>query len=259
MAEEYWQWTARDAVDALARKDITPGDLIQSAIARIEATDGAVNAFVTPCYDRAEAHGLAIVRGDRPAGILHGLPISVKDLNPVAGVRLTRGSPIFADHIPERSDIMVETLEDNGAVVLGKSNTPEFGAGANTFNEVFGATRNPWDTRMTCGGSSGGAAVNLATGQSWLATGSDLGGSLRIPAAYSGVVGLRPSPGRVAFGPRILPFDELGVQGPMGRDVRIRALCWTLWSANIRKTRFRCRRLTKATGRLRKKPAHRSA
>jgi len=219
MTEEYWRWTAREAVDALAKGDVTSKELIKSAAARVEATDGAVNAMVTHCYDRADAHAQAITAGERPSGILHGLPISVKDLNPVAGVRCTQGSPIFANEVPERSDIMVEILEDNGAVVIGKSNTPEFGAGANTFNEVFGATRNPWDTRMTCGGSSGGAAVNLATGQAWLATGSDFGGSLRIPAAFSGVVGLRPSPGRVAFGPRPLPFGELGVQGPMARNV----------------------------------------
>ncbi len=219
MTEQYWQWTARAAVDALAAKEVSAKELIQSVRTRIEAANNAVNALVTPCYERAEAHADAIAAGDRPAGILHGLPISVKDLNPVAGVRCTQGSPIFADVVPERSDIMVETLEANGATVIGKSNTPEFGAGANTFNEVFGATRNPWDTRMTCGGSSGGAAVTLATGQAWLATGSDLGGSLRIPAAFSGVVGLRPAPGRVAFGPRALPFDELSVQGPMGRNV----------------------------------------
>ena len=114
---------------------------------------------------------------------------------------------------------MVENLEANGAIVIGKSNTPEFGAGANTFNEVFGATRNPWDTRMNCGGSSGGAAVNLATGQSWLATGSDLGGSLRIPAAFNGVVGLRPSPGRCMHGGGPVSFSDLGVCGPMARNV----------------------------------------
>ncbi len=133
--------------------------------------------------------------------MLAGLPIAVKDLNDVAGVRTTYGSPIFADHVPERSDILVETLEDNGAIVLAKSNTPEFGHGANTFNEVFGKTRNPWNTAMTCGGSSGGAAVAVATGQVWLATGSDLGCSLRTPAAFCSVVGLRPAPGRVARGP----------------------------------------------------------
>ena len=137
----------------------------------------------------------------------------------MAGVRSTRGSPIFADHIPECSDYFVETIEARGGVVLAKSNTPEFGAGGNTFNEVFGKTRNPWDTSRTCGGSSGGSAVALATGQVWLATGSDLGGSLRGPASFCSVVGLRPSPGRVASGPRALPFATLSVEGPLARNV----------------------------------------
>ena len=155
-------------------------------------------------------------------GWLAGLPIAVKDLNDVAGVRTTYGSPIYADHVPARSDIMVERLEERGGIVLGKSNTPEFGAGANTFNEVFGETLNPWNTRLTCGGSSGGSAVALATGQVWLATGSDLGGSLRTPASFCSVVGLRPSPGRVANGPNERPFGTLSVEGPMGRTRRRR-------------------------------------
>jgi amidase len=126
--------------------------------------------------------------------------------------------------VPERSDILVERLEERGGIVLAKSNTPEFGAGAATFNEVFGATRNPWDTSRTCGGSSGGSAVALASRQVWLATGSDLGGSLRTPASFCSVVGLRPSPGRVARGPAELPLDTLSVEGPMARDVADAAL-----------------------------------
>ena len=135
------------------------------------------------------------------------------------GSRSTKGSPIYANRVPSESSYSVGILESNGAVVIGKSNTPEFGAGANTFNEVFGKTRNPWDTRMTCGGSSGGSATALAAGQVWLATGSDLGGSLRIPASFCSVVGLRPSPGRVPEGPKPLPFETLSVDGPMGRTV----------------------------------------
>ena len=125
---------------------------------------------------------------------------------------------------PEHSDWEVERIEAAGGIILGKTNTPEFGAGANTFNEVFGITRNPWDLRLTCGGSSGGAAVALATGMAWLADGSDLGGSLRTPASFCGVVGLRPSPGRVPHGPGTLPFGTLSVNGPMARDVRDVAL-----------------------------------
>ena len=121
----------------------------------------------------------------------------------VGGVLCTRGSPIFADHVPETSDLLVTILESRGGVVLAKSNTPEFAAGANTFNEVFGKTRNPWNTDLTCGGSSGGSATALAAGQVWLASGSDLGGSLRIPASFCSVIGLRPTPGRVAHGPEV--------------------------------------------------------
>ena len=159
-----------------------------------------------------------------PAGLLAGLPVLIKDLVEVAGVRTTQGSPIFADEVPDFSAWQVERIEAAGGIVLGKTNTPEFGAGANTFNEVFGITRNPWNRALTCGGSSGGAAVALATGMAWLADGSDLGGSLRTPAAFCGVVGLRPSPGRVPHGPRAVPFGTLAVNGPMARDVRDAAL-----------------------------------
>ena len=214
--------TAREAVTRLKRGEVTPLALIDAALERIAETEPAVNAIPTACADRAREHAArlrAAPLADRPPWYLHGLPIVVKDLSDVSGVRTTYGSPIYADHVPERSDIMVETLEANGAIVLAKSATPEFGAGANTFNEVFGRTRNPWDTAKTPGGSSGGTAVALATGQIWLGTGSDLGGSLRIPASYCGVVGLRPTPGRVAAGPRPLPFNHLSVHGPMARNV----------------------------------------
>ena len=156
--------------------------------------------------------------------MLAGLPIPIKDLTDVADVRTTQGSPIYKDRVPEHSDILVERLEENGGVVYAKSNTPEFGAGANTFNEVFGATRNPWDTSKSAAGSSGGAAVALATGMAWLAHGSDMGGSLRNPASFCGIVGLRPSIGRVAHTPHFAVDRNLGVQGPMARNVEDLAL-----------------------------------
>ena len=221
--------SAYAAVDLLRRRELSPLEMIDAAISRIEATDGFLNALPTLCIDRARDHAKRIA-GDQKSAVeqnpswLGGLPIVIKDLNDVAGVKTTYGSPLFANHIPERSDIMVETLEANGAIVIGKTNTPEFGHGANTFNKVFGKTRNPWNTEMTCGGSSGGSAVALAAGQAWLATGSDLGCSLRTPAAFCSVVGLRPSPGRVARGPTRLPFDNLWVQGPMARSVADTAL-----------------------------------
>ena len=200
--------TAVKAVQLLKKREVSPLEMIDAALERIEEVDGSINALPTLCADRAREHAARLMQdtpSDPPPGYLYGLPIAVKDLKDVKGVRSTKGSPIFADHVPERSDYLVETMENKGAVVLAKANTPEFGAGANTFNEVFGKTRNPWDTRFTCGGSSGGSAVALATGQVWLSTGSDLGGSLRIPASFCSVVGLRPSPGRVASGPEHCP------------------------------------------------------
>jgi len=222
-ADDLVRLTAQAAVRLLRQGKVSPLELIDAALARITATNGAINALPTLCADRARDHARRLTESGTavaPApGWLAGLPLAVKDLNDVAGVRSTQGSPIFADHVPLRSDIMVERLEANGGIVLGKSNTPEFGAGANTFNEVFGETCNPWNTALTSGGSSGGSAAALAAGQVWLATGSDLGGSLRTPASFCSVVGLRPSPGRVAHGPKTRPFDTLSVEGPMGRSV----------------------------------------
>ena len=212
--------SARDAVAALHAGEVEPRELVEAALRQIEERDGPLNALPTLCAERALTHAETV---DRRLA-LAGLPIAVKDLTDVAGVRTTYGSPIYADHVPDRSDILVERLEERGGVVLAKSNTPEFGAGAQTFNEVFDPTRNPWDTSRTCGGSSGGSAVALAARQVWLATGSDLGGSLRTPASFCSVVGLRPSPGRIARGPAEQPFDTLTVEGPMARDVADAAL-----------------------------------
>jgi amidase len=157
-------------------------------------------------------------------GRLAGMPVPIKDLAEVAGVRSTQGSPIYANHIPEKSDVLVEHLEAEGGIVYAMSNTPEFGAGANTFNEVFGATRNPWNTARSAAGSSGGAAVALATGMAWLAQGSDMGGSLRNPASFNGVVGMRPSIGRVAHTPIGTIDMNLSQPGPMARNVEDCAL-----------------------------------
>jgi amidase len=212
--------SARAAVSMLRSGDVSATELVEAALRRIEATDGPLNALPTLCADRA----LDRARHASRQSPLAGLPLAVKDLTDVAGVRTTYGSPISSAHVPERSDILVERLEAGGGIVVAKSNTPEFGAGGNTFNEVFGETRNPWDTTRTCGGSSGGSAAALASHQVWLATGSDLGGSLRTPASFCGVVGIRPSPGLVARGPSDRPFDTLSVEGPMARDVGDAAL-----------------------------------
>jgi amidase len=225
MANALWRLSACAAVELLRCGKVSPAELIDAALARIAAVNPQVNALVTLGEERARAQAARLMQVPIEArGLLAGLPIAVKDLSDVAGLRTTYGSPIFADNVPTRSDIMVETLEGNGAIPLAMSNTPEFGAGANTFNEVFGETLNPWNTKLNAAGSSGGAAVALATGQVWLATGSDLGGSLRTPASFCSVIGLRPSPGRVAAGPREQNFDTLSVNGPMARNVEDVAL-----------------------------------
>jgi amidase len=217
--------TACAIVDKLNSGEVTPLDLLDALEQRIAEVDGQVNALPTRCFDRARAHARALMK--KPAGargLLAGMPVPIKDLTKVEGVLTTQGSPIYKDDVPARSDILVEHLERNGAVIYAKSNTPEFGAGANTFNEVFGATRNPWDLSRSAAGSSGGAAVALATGMAWLAHGSDMGGSLRNPASFCGIVGMRPSIGRVAHTPVAKIDRNLGVQGPMARNVEDLAL-----------------------------------
>ena len=217
--------TACAIVEKLNSGEVTPLDLLDVLEQRIAEVDGKVNALPIRCFDRARNHAKALMEkpaGDR--GLLAGMPVPIKDLFNVEGVLNTQGSPIFKDTIAARSDIVVETLEHNGAVVYAKSNTPEFGAGANTFNEVFGATLNPWDLSRSAAGSSGGAAVALATGTAWLAHGTDMGGSLRNPASFCGVVGMRPSIGRVAHTPVAKIDRNLTVHGPMARNVEDLAL-----------------------------------
>jgi amidase len=224
--KELWRLSAVEAVRLLKRREVSPLDMIDAAEKRIAATNPKINALVTLCYGRAREHARRIMadrRTDLPPHYLHGLPIAVKDGTDVAGVRCTSGSRIYADRIAPASDIVVERLEANGAVVIGKSNLPEFAAGGNTFNDVFGATLNPWDVRTTSSGSSGGSAAALAAGQVWLATGGDFGGSIRTPSSYCSTTGMRPSPGMVPRTSR-QPFNPLSVEGPMARDVADTAL-----------------------------------
>ena len=168
--------------------------------------------------ERASAADEALARG-AAVGPLHGLPIAHKDLQPTKGIRTTFGSPIYKDFVPADDSLLVERLRAAGAIAIGKTNTPEFGAGSQTFNPVFGSTLNPYDLTKTCGGSSGGAAVALACGMLPIADGSDMGGSLRNPASFCGVVGLRPSPGRVPVWPAATAWSTLSVDGPMARSV----------------------------------------
>jgi amidase len=219
-SSEFTKLDATTLVAGLRRGEYSPHELLDALEARIAEVDAKVNALPTLCFERARASADQLMK--RPPverGLLAGLPVPIKDLIAVEGVRTTLGSPIFANHVPSRSDILVERLEANGAIIYAKSNTPEFGAGANTFNEVFGATLNPWNLECSAAGSSGGAAAALATGMAWVAHGSDTGGSLRNPASFCGVVGLRPSIGRVAHSADAKIDRTLGVQGPMARNV----------------------------------------
>ena len=216
---------AKDAVTLagmLRRREVSAREVIAAHIARIEALDGAINAVVTRCFDAALAKAAAadalLARGES-TGPLHGLPVAHKDLFDTAGVRTTYGSPLFAENVPSRDALVVQRMSAAGAISLGKTNVPEFGAGSHTVNPVFGATRNPFDLGRSAGGSSGGAAAALAARMICLADGSDLGGSLRNPASFCNVVGLRPSPGRVPDWPFSDVADVLGVAGPMARTV----------------------------------------
>jgi len=199
---------------------VSATELVREHLDRIASLNDSVNAIVTLLPERALA---AAAEADRlrAAGAelapLHGLPIAHKDLVDTAGVRTTYGSPSFRDHVPDADELLVTRLRAAGAIMVGKTNTPEWGAGSHTFNPVFGATRNPWDTSRTAGGSSGGAAVALACRMLPLADGSDLGGSLRNPAAWNGVVGLRPTPGVVPSWPSDSPWLPFSVDGPMAR------------------------------------------
>src|SRR5580704_4031440 len=213
--------TAVQVVDLLKRREINSVELVEAAIARIETIDPIVNALPIRRFELARKEAAAFDRSKDPPAIrgwLGGLPIAIKDYNDVEGSITTYGSPIFADNRPPRSDRTVSRLQRLGGIAIAKSNVPEF-AGSHTFNSVFGTTGNPWNTGRTAGGSSGGSAAALASGMVWLATGNDLGGSLRIPAAYCGIVGMRPSVGRVPRPDSVVPYDPLWVEGPMGRCV----------------------------------------
>jgi amidase len=219
--------TATELAQRIRSKELSAREVMEAHLGQIERINPSVNAIVTLLPERAlkaaTAADEALARGEA-VGPLHGLPIAHKDLADTKGIRTTYGSPIFKDNLPEEDALIVERLKKAGAITIGKSNTPEFGAGSQTFNEVFGATRNPYDLSKTCGGSSGGAAVALACGMIPIADGSDMGGSLRNPANYCNVVGLRVSPGRVPSYPKQLGWSPLAVEGPMARTVQDVAL-----------------------------------
>lgn len=212
--------------DLLRRKDLSATDVMEASLAQVEKYNGAINAIVTlneQALDEAR-------RLDKDANKnvelrpLHGLPVGIKDVTPVAGLRTTFGSPLYSDYVPKEDALVVRRLKEAGAIILGKTNCPEFAAGGNTFNEIFGRTRNPWNPKLSAGGSTGGGAAGLATGMIALAEGTDLGGSLRIPASFCGLVGLRPSVGLAPTYPSDYLWDTLQVTGPVARTAEDVAL-----------------------------------
>jgi amidase len=226
----HW-WTARELVAAVGRRELSAREVVAAHLERIEAVNPTLNAIVSlrpeAALEEAEAADRRAARGE-PTGPLHGLPIAIKDLVDTAGIRTTYGSTLFADHVPDADSLPVARLRAAGAIVVGKTNTPEFGAGSHTFNPVFGTTRNPWALDRSAGGSSGGAGAALASGMLPIADGSDHGGSIRNPASFNAVVGLRPTPGLVPDpGDDGDPWDVASVTGPMARSVGDLALMLT--------------------------------
>lgn len=219
--------SAIEARRLIGARRLSPVELLDSCIARIAAVDHAVNAIVTQDFERArttaQAAEAAMMKGEA-LGPLHGLPIGIKDTSETGGLKTTFGSPIFRDHVPETDERFVADLRAAGGIVIGKTNVPEWAAGANTRNVVFGATGNPFDPIRSAAGSSGGSAVALACGMVPLASGSDAGGSLRNPAAFCGVVGFRPTPGLIAEERRGAAWLQISVLGPMARNVADLAL-----------------------------------
>jgi amidase len=222
--EEIVRLSATELRTLLQRRKISPAELVTACLEQIERYNGIINAVVT-INEMAldDARELEKKRGSK-MGLLYGLPVGIKDVTPVAGLRTTFGSPLFANYIPKEDALIVQRLRKAGAIILGKTNCPEFAAGGNTFNEVFGRTRNPWNTNLSAGGSTGGGAAALATGMIALAEGTDLGGSLRIPASFCGLVGLRPSPGLVPTYPADYLWDTYQVTGGIARTAEDVAL-----------------------------------
>jgi amidase len=227
MSDELWRRSATELAAAIRRREVSCVEVMQAHLARIEAVNPLLNAIVSLDAElglRAAAAADAALGRDEAPGALHGLPMAIKDLEDTAGMRTTYGSPIYRDHVPAADTLMVARLRRAGAIVVGKTNTPEFGAGSQTFNPVFGATRNPYDRARTPGGSSGGAAAAVASGMVPFADGSDLGASIRNPASFCNVVGLRTAPGRVPAVPSSNAWNPMGVLGPLARSVEDAAL-----------------------------------
>jgi amidase len=220
MASPLVRLPAVELARLMRAREVSPVEVLEAHLAAIEKNNGRINAFCTLAAEQARGAAReaerALARGD--AGPLAGVPVGIKDLTPTAGIRTTWGSKLFRDHVPAEDAEVVKRLKAAGAVVIGKTNTPEFGAGANTVNAVFGATRNPWNTELSASGSTGGGAAALAARMVPLAEGTDFGGSLRTPAAFCGVVGLRTTAGLVPKHPAALAWHDMSVAGPMARN-----------------------------------------
>jgi amidase len=216
-SESLYQLSAIELVVKLKTGQVTIHDCLDSLQQRIDQTEEAINALLTLCFDRAKARAdeIQALPVER-RGLLAGLPVTIKDLMPVANVRTTFGSRVYKNHIPKQSDRLVQRLELQGAVICTKSNTLEFCTGGIAFNYVFVITRSPHNTQY----ASGGAAASLAVGSAWLSRGSDMAGSLRTLASFCGVCSLRPSPGKIASDSELMPFDVLGAEGPMARNIK---------------------------------------
>ena len=218
--ESLYKLNAIDVIQKLKSGAVSIHDTLDCLQDRIEQVDPAINSLPTLCFDRARQHADKLQQLPvKERGPLCGLPVTIKDLMPVEGVRTTFGSRVFDQYIPKNSDRLVRLIESKGGIVYAKSNTPEFGAGGMTFNDVFGITHSPYHTAFSSGGSSGGAAASLASGCAWLSHGSDMAGSLRTPASFCGATSLRPSPGRIKFDSDYTPYDILSAEGPMARTV----------------------------------------
>ncbi len=219
--------TACELASLIASKAISPVEVLDAHLETIARVNPKLNAIVTLVADsareQAKAAEAAVMKGDK-LGALHGLPVVIKDVTPTKGIRTTYGSPRFKDHVPTEDAEVVRRLKAHGAILLGKTNTPEFAAGANTFNDVFGVTRNPWNPALSPSGSSGGSAVAVATGMVPLAQGTDFGCSIRMPASFNGIVGIRPTPGLTPNWPMPLAWDPGQVHGPLARTAEDAAL-----------------------------------
>ena len=215
-----WEKTACEVVDSLEKKEIKPSEVLFSLHERCDEVNKKINALPTIFFDLALEKSLEIEKqSNLIKGNFYGLPIPIKDTYPVKNIRTTYGSLAFKDFIPDWSDLIVVKIEASGGIIYAKSNTPEFEAGANTFNEVFGKTYNPWNMKLSAAGSSGGAAAAVASGMAFIAQGSDFACSVRYPASFCGIVGIRPTPGLIPQGPNKMPYQALSVIGPLARNV----------------------------------------